>query len=411
MGKLSDHQNIVTVFASAVTADRHPCIVMELCEGTYREDERLDIAEVIDVGAKLADALQAIHDAQVVHRDIKPHNIFVTKHGEPAIGDFGISSIENERTITGGAGFSIDYASPEVFEQGGASAPGDIYSLGATLYQLASGEVPFPHTGTPDEYLGATIHHIIATPPPSLQRNDAPPQLDRLLRRCMAKRSEDRPANAAAVANELRQMQLQVGVPTRDRRIERARATNAASKSRPPTSISAPPRTTAGRGDGATLARAGQVQAPVPPAAEQEDRAPTRVSRRLVVGVAIGALAVIGVLLAVALMGGGGEDADSTPTTSTTIAVADFVVLVPPEELRVERIDDRTYRLSWDAPQPDVTFQVTLVSTSENRIVDTTTYEWVIEGDATSPCFEVRSVGDGGRRVSQAATGPICADG
>jgi hypothetical protein len=379
---------------------------MELCEGTYRADEPLPVAEVVDVGAKLADAVQAIHDAGVVHRDIKPHNIFITRHGEPAIGDFGISSIENERTIPGHAGFSIDYASPEVFEEGGAAAPGDIYSLGATLYHLASGQVPFPHTGKPEEYLGATIHHIIATPPPTLRRSDAPPQLDRLLRRCMAKRPEDRPASARIVADELRQMQARVGMPDREALLAHARATPAASPA-PPVSVSAAPRSD--RPEGATLARPprGAVAPPAP--ASPDETAPSRTRR--VVGVsAVAVLAVIAASLAIALSRDG-DGEQTTGTTSTTIDAGDFVVLVPPADLVVEQAAEDTYQLSWTSPQPVVTFQIRLVGTDETRIAEASPFEWVMEGSAASACFEIRSVGDDGRRLSQSATGPVCATG
>ena len=411
MGKLSDHQNIVTVFASAVTVDRHPCIVMELCEGTYRDGERLEIVEVIDVGAKLADALQAIHDAQVVHRDIKPHNIFVTKHGEPAIGDFGISSIENERTIPGGAGFSIDYAAPEVFEQGGAGAAGDIYSLGATLYEMASGEVPFPHTGKPEEYLAATIHKIIASPPPALRRADAPTQLDRLLRRCMAKRAEDRPADAAAVAAELRRLQQQTGVPDRDLRIGRARSAAAADPGSTPTPPLGPPATppVAVRPQETTVARPGQVRSPAPgPADGTEPERPGH--RRIVVAVASVVAAVIAIMLAVALAGGDEDDPVATAPPATLDA-GDFVVLAPPDDLRVDRTGEATYVLSWTDDQSDVTYQVHLVGTTESRIADAAPFEWVVDDADASACFEVRSVGAGGTRVSQAAVGPVCASG
>ena len=162
MGRLSNHPNIVTVYAPAFTDDMKPCIVMELYRGTFRNQGVLDVKQVVDVGAKLADALDAIHEEGIVHRDIKPHNVFVSDRGEPAIGDFGISSIDTERTVTGAAAFSVNYAPPEVFEEGGAEAPGDVYALGATLYQLATGEVPFPHTGSRERSAagdGAQDHH------------------------------------------------------------------------------------------------------------------------------------------------------------------------------------------------------------------------------------------------------------
>ena len=309
MGKLSDHQNIVTVFASASPSDRHPCIVMELCEGTYRDGERLEIVEVVDVGAKVADALQAIHDAQVVHRDIKPHNIFVTKHGEPAIGDFGISSIENERTIPGGAGFSVDYAAPEVFEQGGAGVAGDIYSLGATLYHLASGEVPFPHTGKPEEYLGGDDPQ--ASSPRHLRRCTAATLRRNSTACCDGAWRNDRRTGrrrAAVVADELRELQLHVGLPDRSD-LHRPRSPQRGGRSRRRRCRSAPRPPRRVRPDARTLARPGHARpSESPPPAPDESVAASR-QRRLVLAISVAALALIGVSLAIAL----------SPATATMI--------------------------------------------------------------------------------------------
>ena len=169
--------------------------------GTFRNQGVLDVKQVVDVGAKLADALDAIHEEGIVHRDIKPHNVFVSD-GASRRSVTGISSIETERTVTGAAGFSVNYAPPEAFEEGGAEAPGDVYALGATLYQLATGKCLSRIPGPESDRLRATVHKIITAPPAVAAGRRCAEALDRLLRRCMAKRPEDRPASAREVAAE-----------------------------------------------------------------------------------------------------------------------------------------------------------------------------------------------------------------
>ena len=176
MGLVSQHPHIVTVFNAAFTTTKQPCIVMELYSGgTYGERQKregqLPVAVVLDVGVKIAGALQTAHDRGLLHRDIKPNNLFISEFGEPALGDFGISTLDDERSISGGGGLTVHYAPPEVLEGSPATPLSDVYSLAATLYTLLEGARPFaPAAGRPavgrragpaDHARGAT-----AGPPP-----------------------------------------------------------------------------------------------------------------------------------------------------------------------------------------------------------------------------------------------------
>ena len=98
---------------------------------------------MLDVGVKIAGALQTAHDRGLLHRDIKPQNLFVSEFGEPALGDFGISTLDDERSISGGGGLTVHYAPPEVLEGAPATARSDVYSFAATLYTLLEGTRPF----------------------------------------------------------------------------------------------------------------------------------------------------------------------------------------------------------------------------------------------------------------------------
>ena len=121
MGLVSQHPHIVTVFNAAFTTTKQPCIVMELYSGGRSANGRSATVgspwpTVLDVGVKIAGALQTAHDRGLLHRDIKPQNLFISEFGEPALGDFGISTLDDERSISGGGGLTVHYAPPEVLE-------------------------------------------------------------------------------------------------------------------------------------------------------------------------------------------------------------------------------------------------------------------------------------------------------
>ncbi|MEZ5141063.1 MAG: serine/threonine-protein kinase [Acidimicrobiales bacterium] len=98
MGSLSGHPNIVTVYGSGVLPNGNPYLVMEYLErgslGDRLAQGVLPWDEVADIAVKIGDALQAAHDAGVLHRDVKPENIFVSGYGAPKLGDFGIARLE-----------------------------------------------------------------------------------------------------------------------------------------------------------------------------------------------------------------------------------------------------------------------------------------------------------------------------
>lgn len=211
MGVLSRHPHIVTVYSDATTLDGRACLVMELYHGNYRE--RLDsggalaLPELLEVGVKVGGALQAAHDMGVVHRDIKPHNIFLSDFGEPALGDFGISTIDDERSITAGTGLSVAYAAPEVVDDGSGDFLSDVYSLSASLFHLGAGHAPFAAGG-----VRSVMRRILEDDPPPIARPDAPASLDELLQRGMAKDPSDRPESAEELARTLRDVQHELGL-------------------------------------------------------------------------------------------------------------------------------------------------------------------------------------------------------
>ena len=158
-----DHPNIARLLDGGTTEEGIPYLVMELIEGTpidqYGETHKLSISERLGLFLQVASAVQYAHQHLVIHRDIKPGNILVTKEGVPKLLDFGIAKI-----LDPAAGFeqtmanpmTPEYASPEQVRGESITTATDVYSLGVVLYQLLTGRSPYnATTQTPHEYARA----------------------------------------------------------------------------------------------------------------------------------------------------------------------------------------------------------------------------------------------------------------
>jgi hypothetical protein len=211
MAMLSTHPAIVTIHQAGVAGDGRPYLVMEYCsrpnlQARYRR-EPFSVAEALRVGIQVGAAVETAHRAGVLHRDIKPANILVTEYNRPALTDFGIAST----TGAGDAGgLSIPWSPPEslgAVPTGDARA--DVWSLGATVYSLLAGRSPFELPG--QRNTGADlISRIEALPLPALGRPDAPPSLQRVFERAMAKSPADRYDTALAFARALQKVQIEL---------------------------------------------------------------------------------------------------------------------------------------------------------------------------------------------------------
>ncbi|MEO8845401.1 MAG: serine/threonine-protein kinase [Kofleriaceae bacterium] len=205
-----EHANILRVYdvGGDEDSDDPPFIVMELVRGTTLLGE-IELrgpmfAEVVAcVGALLADALAAAHAAGIIHRDIKPANVLVAPGGKILLADFGVARLETEDSLVTKTGALLGtpaYMSPEQASGDIATAKSDLYSLGATLYQLATGTLPY--AGSPAKVMAAIAlgSRISAVK----RRAEVGPDLSRVIDRLMASEPEDRPASAKEVATELR---------------------------------------------------------------------------------------------------------------------------------------------------------------------------------------------------------------
>src|SRR5205807_408771 len=136
-------------------------------------------------GVKIAGALAATHEAGVLHRDVKPQNILVSKYGEPALADFGIARLTGSSEATHTTAFTPHHAAPEVVngEQPGVTA--DVYSLASSMYQLLAGGPAFKAGSASG--IGALMMRILNDPPPPISRPDVPPQVYDVIAKAMAK--------------------------------------------------------------------------------------------------------------------------------------------------------------------------------------------------------------------------------
>ncbi len=203
-----DHQHCVFVFGAEEIAGV-PAIAMELMAGTLADrlaaESPLSPAAAVDAARQLVAGLQAANAAGILHRDVKPSNCFVDANGVVKIGDFGISrstrpTEETARSTRGRFAATPAYASPEQLSGGALDVRADIYSLGATLYELLTGDRPFTR---PD--LMALLMAVANEPPraPHLVAPAVPKGLSQIVLRCLAKKPADRFQSYDALAAAL----------------------------------------------------------------------------------------------------------------------------------------------------------------------------------------------------------------
>jgi class 3 adenylate cyclase len=205
MGRLGDHPRVVTVYDIGDEAGQ-PYIVSQYMVGGTLDDllrrspnHRLAFEDAIQIAEQLCEALEYAHSIGIIHRDVKPANVFLTHDGNAKLGDFG-SAIAPEQirlTIKGMMVGTAAYMAPEPTQ----SPRSDLYSFGATLFEMLTGRTPF----LADSFSSMILQHLqTMPPPPSSLVGDLPSALDALVIKLLEKDPTDRPTNATVVKETLR---------------------------------------------------------------------------------------------------------------------------------------------------------------------------------------------------------------
>ncbi|MDO4473825.1 MAG: Stk1 family PASTA domain-containing Ser/Thr kinase [Eubacteriales bacterium] len=199
------HPNIVNVYD--VGEDRGLYyMVMELVEGITLKDYidkkgRLSAKEVISIAIQMCNGIEAAHGRQIVHRDIKPHNVIISREGKVKVTDFGIAKATTSATVSTSAMGSVHYTSPEQARGGYVDTKSDIYSIGITLYEMVTGKVPFNGESAVEVAVKHLQEEIV---PPSEIVPDIPYSLEQIILKCTQKISERRYGNIAELIQDLK---------------------------------------------------------------------------------------------------------------------------------------------------------------------------------------------------------------
>lgn len=199
------HPNVVSVYDVGDEDGIH-YIVMELVEGItlkkyIQKRGKISYKEAVSIAIQVAKGMEAAHSHHIVHRDIKPQNIIISKEGKVKVTDFGIAKAATSSTINSSAMGSVHYISPEQARGGYSDERSDIYSFGITLFEMLTGTVPFDGDST----VSVAVQHIQdEIPAPSEFVDDVPISVDKIVLKCTQKKTERRYQTVSELVDDLK---------------------------------------------------------------------------------------------------------------------------------------------------------------------------------------------------------------
>ncbi|MDR0948219.1 MAG: Stk1 family PASTA domain-containing Ser/Thr kinase [Lachnospiraceae bacterium] len=200
------HPNIVNVYDVGEEGGIN-YIVMELVEGItlkkyIQKKIRISYKEAVSIAIQVAMGIEAAHNNHIIHRDIKPQNIIISRDGKVKVTDFGIAKATTSRTITSNVMGSVHYTSPEQARGGYSDQKSDVYSLGITLFEMLTGRVPFAG----DTTVAIAIKHIQEElPSPTLFAQEIPFSVEQIVLKCCHKIPDSRYASMGKLIVDLKQ--------------------------------------------------------------------------------------------------------------------------------------------------------------------------------------------------------------
>lgn len=200
------HSNIVSIYDVGQEEEIH-YIVMEYIEGTTLNDlikdkAPLQVEEAIRIASQICEALEHAHHNQIIHRDIKPHNILIGKNGRVKVTDFGIARAVTSSTITqtGSVMGSVHYFSPEHAKGTFTGEQSDLYSLGIVMYQMLTGKLPF----IGESPISVALKHLQENvEDPRLVNPLIPQSVENVILRAVRKDPSDRYSSASQMLEDL----------------------------------------------------------------------------------------------------------------------------------------------------------------------------------------------------------------
>jgi hypothetical protein len=333
------HENIINVLGLDRLPDGRPYILMEYLAGAplsamVGRGRRLPIGTTVRLVREVLDALGAAHAKDIVHRDLKPDNVFVTPAGHARVLDFGIAKLVRGQdtgigpTATGALLGTPAYMAPEQARARPCDARADVYAVGVILYEALTGGLPFVAPSL-FELLELVVHAV--PPPPREKRPDLPAAIEAVILRALAKDPDQRFATAAEMKHALDAALAglpaaefdSLPMPKPEPAAARA-AYDATVESSPPVRPAPPPPAPPPAG-------ADALAPTVTPAGLERDAATLRVTRKGLVFLGVGAIALAGLGAAIAIVATRTDGGAAPPTPIATTA-ADAATLAKVDE-------------------------------------------------------------------------------